>query len=105
MEVGDTIELRTSPSPGQHGLTKTLLRKGNGVQPTDGNLVSMHYHGTLDDGTVFDSTQSHGRPFKFHLGRDEVIKGWDIGVATMTIGEKAEWLLWREVGLWKPLWM
>ena len=47
---------------------------------------TMRYHGTLDNGTVFDSSRGR-KPLKFHLGMAEVIKGMDITVATMTIGE------------------
>ena len=47
----------------------------------------MRYHGTLDNGTVFDSSRGR-KPLKFHLGMAEVIKGMDITVATMTIGER-----------------
>lgn len=81
MNEGETLELRP-------GFTKTCLRKGSGVKPEDGNLCVMHYHGTLDDGQTFDSTRHRG-PFRFHVGMAEVIKGWDIAVATMSVGEKA----------------
>ena len=82
MNEGETIELRAG------GFTKTCIKKGNGVRPEDGNLCTMNYTGKLDDGTVFDSSVGKA-PFKFHLGLMEVIKGWDIAVATMTVGEKA----------------
>ena len=82
MNEGETIELRAG------GFTKTCVKKGNGVRPEDGNLCVMNYTGKLDDGTVFDSSVGK-KPFKFHLGMMEVIKGWDIAVAAMTVGEKA----------------
>ena len=82
MNEGETIELR----PGK--FTKTCVVKGGGNHPTDGHLVLVAYHGTLDDGTVFDTSRGR-KPITFHLGRAEVIKGWDIAVATMTVGEKA----------------
>merc|ERR1719231_534043 len=49
----------------------------------------MHYVGTLEDGTVFDSSRQRGRPFQFKIGHGKVIKGWDIGVMKMSLGEKA----------------
>jgi FKBP-type peptidyl-prolyl cis-trans isomerase len=49
----------------------------------------MYYTGKLTDGTQFDSNAGSGKPFKFTLGKGEVIKGWDIGVAQMRKGEKA----------------
>ena len=48
----------------------------------------MHYVGTLDDGTVFDSSYNRGEPFEFILGSGRVIQGWDIGVLGMKVGEK-----------------
>lgn len=57
--------------------------------PKSGQTVTVHYTGTLDDGTVFDSSRNRGKPFKFVIGRGEVIRGWDEGVARMSIGERA----------------
>ena len=82
--AGETIELR----PG--GFTKTCLVAGSGRQPEEGELCAICYTGRLDSGAVFDSSHESGRKaFVFHLGMAEVIKGWDIGIATMFIGEKA----------------
>ena len=51
----------------------------------------MHYVGTLEDGvTKFDSSRDRGTPFKFKLGVGQVIKGWDEGVAQMSIGQVAK---------------
>ncbi|KAF9889245.1 peptidylprolyl isomerase fpr4 [Aspergillus nanangensis] len=59
------------------------LGKGNAAK--SGNTVAMRYIGKLEDGKVFDSNKK-GKPFTFKLGKGEVIKGWDIGVAGMAIG-------------------
>jgi FKBP-type peptidyl-prolyl cis-trans isomerase len=56
--------------------------------PKPGNRVMVHYTGWLTDGTKFDSSVDRGQPFTFTLGRGEVIKGWDEGVATMHVGGK-----------------
>lgn len=83
--VGEEVEV-----PGTDGgLFKTVLVEGAGRQPVKGAKVSVHYVGTLLDGTKFDSSRDRGEYFEFDLGRGQVIKGWDKGVATMRVGEKA----------------
>lgn len=49
-----------------------------------------YFLGTLDDGTVFDSSRTRGKPFKFKVGKGEVIRGWDEGVARMSKGQRAK---------------
>lgn len=58
---------------------------GKGATAKSGNVVAMRYIGKLEDGKVFDSNKK-GKPFTFKLGKGEVIKGWDIGVAGMAPG-------------------
>lgn len=69
------------------GLTKTIIREGTGESPPAGANVKVHYVGTLEDGTKFDSSRDRGDHFKFRIGKQQVIKGWDMGVATMKQGE------------------
>ena len=79
-------------SPGGDGsLLKEVRRAGEaGNKPWKGDRVSVHYVGTLaEDGSHFDSSRDRGQPFKFTLGKAEVIQGWDLGVATMEKGELA----------------
>jgi peptidylprolyl isomerase len=61
---------------------------GTGAEPVQGQTVVVHYTGTLIDGQKFDSSVDRGRPFEFPLGRGRVIRGWDVGVATMRVGGK-----------------
>jgi peptidylprolyl isomerase len=69
------------------GLQYRDLVVGKGPQPKAGNTVVVNYTGTFTNGKVFDT--SVGKPpFKFALGRGQVIKGWDEGVATMHVGGK-----------------
>jgi peptidylprolyl isomerase len=77
-------------SGGDGGIMKKITREGQGEEtPASGNEVRAHYTGTLEDGTVFDSSVSRNKEFKFTIGQGQVIKGWDVGFASMKKGEKA----------------
>lgn len=69
------------------GLIITQLKPGNGPSPAATDTVRVHYHGTLRDGTVFDSSVERGQPAEFALNR--VIPCWTEGVALMKVGSKA----------------
>ncbi|CAK9007966.1 unnamed protein product [Durusdinium trenchii] len=79
------------------GVKKEIIQEapeGNYNLPKTGDEVTVHYVGTLQsDGSQFDSSRSREQPFKFTLGQGEVIKGWDLGVATMKKGEVAKFTL------------
>jgi FKBP-type peptidyl-prolyl cis-trans isomerase len=62
------------------------LTEGSGDSAVTGKRVTVHYVGTLTDGTKFDSSRDRGKGFSFKLGAGEVIRGWDEGVVGMKIG-------------------
>jgi FKBP-type peptidyl-prolyl cis-trans isomerase len=64
------------------------LQVGSGDEAKTGKTVSVHYTGTLTDGSKFDSSLDRGKPFEFELGAGRVIKGWDQGVVGMKVGGK-----------------
>lgn len=68
------------------GLQYEVIKEGSGAKPTLQDKVKVHYHGTLIDGKVFDSSVERGQPISFALG--QVIKGWQEGVQLMTVGSK-----------------
>jgi FKBP-type peptidyl-prolyl cis-trans isomerase FkpA len=70
------------------GLVYKTLKPGTGASPKATDVVSVHYHGTLPDGKVFDSSVQRGQPVEF--GLDRVIPCWSEAVQHMTVGEKAK---------------
>jgi peptidylprolyl isomerase len=70
------------------GLQYVDLEVGDGDSPGLGDTVVVHYTGWLEDGTKFDSSLDRGEPLEFQIGMGGVIRGWDIGMATMKVGGK-----------------
>ena len=71
---------------------------GQGAAPVTGQTVVVHYTGWLTDGKKFDSSKDRNDPFKFQLGRGQVIKGWDQGVASMKVGGKRKLTIPPDLG-------
>ncbi len=71
---------------------------GTGVEAVSGKLISVHYTGTLTNGTKFDSSVDRGAPFEFTLGIGEVIQGWDKGFAGMKVGGKRKLIIPSSMG-------
>ncbi|MEA2113090.1 MAG: FKBP-type peptidyl-prolyl cis-trans isomerase [Patescibacteria group bacterium] len=79
-------------------LKAEILKEGTGVEAKNGDKVSVHYIGVLEDGTKFDSSLDRGQPFAFTLGAGQVIRGWDLGVIGMKIGEARRLYIPSEFG-------
>lgn len=82
-------------------LEKTDLVVGTGAEATSGKRVTVHYVGTLTNGSKFDSSRDRDEPFDFVLGRGQVIKGWDEGVLGMREGGKRKLVIPPEMGYGK----
>lgn len=107
---GDSKDSGGSPSPTgpdvtfdegivtTSGLRYVEIAAGAGAAPQPGDLVKVHYTGTLTDGTKFDSSLDRGEPFSFRIGRGKVIKGWDEGIALMREGGKARLIIPPDLG-------
>ena len=81
------------------GVIKKIIRAGEqGPVPTEGEDVKVHYEGRLEDGTVFDSSYERNDPIAIAIGTGQVIKGWDLGIMTMKLNEKADLVIKSDYG-------
>jgi peptidylprolyl isomerase len=82
----------------ESGLQYEDIVEGTGAMPQPGQRVTVHYTGTLEDGTKFDSSRDRNRPFSFTVGVGQVIKGWDEGVGSMRVGGQRKLIIPPELG-------
>jgi peptidylprolyl isomerase len=87
-------KMTTTPS----GLQYRDDAVGEGQEAKAGDTVAVHYTGTLENGSKFDSSRDRGEPLRFPLGAGHVIKGWDEGVAGMKVGGKRTLVIPPELG-------
>lgn len=80
------------------GLKYIDQKVGDGASPSLGKEVTVHYTGTLENGTKFDSSVDRGTPFTFKIGVGQVIKGWDEGVMSMKVGGKRKLIIPGNLG-------
>ncbi len=94
---------------GTHAAEEAMVKTSSGLQYSDlvmgpgreahpGETATVHYTGTLIDGTKFDSSKDRNRPFSFRLGAGHVIKGWDEGVEGMKIGGTRKLIIPPQLG-------
>jgi peptidylprolyl isomerase len=81
-----------------NGLKIVINEEGTGVQPALGQTVKVHYHGTLEDGTKFDSSFDRNQPFSFPVGQGRVIRGWDEAFMSLKEGTHATITIPPELG-------
>jgi len=81
-----------------NGLRVAMLREGTGEFPKNGDNVTVHYRGTLLDGTQFDASYDRNQPFTFKVGTRQVIMGWEEGIPKIKIGGKAMLIIPSELG-------
>jgi len=74
------------------------VEEGEGAESKDGDTLSVHYTGTLMDGSKFDSSVDRGTPFEFQLGAGRVIQGWEEGMKGMKVGEKRKLTIPSKMG-------
>ncbi|MEJ1929667.1 FKBP-type peptidyl-prolyl cis-trans isomerase [Nostoc sp. NIES-2111] len=80
------------------GLKYVEIKEGTGATPKTGQTVVVHYTGTLEDGTKFDSSRDRNSPFNFKIGVGQVIKGWDEGLSTMKVGGRRTLIIPSDLG-------
>ena len=96
--TGEEASTEPTLTTTESGLQYEDIVEGTGAMPQSGQRVTVHYTGTLEDGTKFDSSRDRNRPFSFTIGVGQVIKGWDEGVASMRVGGQRQLIIPPELG-------
>jgi FKBP-type peptidyl-prolyl cis-trans isomerase FklB len=100
LKTGEDFLAANKEKPGvialSSGLQYEVISNGGGMKPQVSNKVTCHYHGTLIDGTVFDSSVKRGQPATFPL--NAVIRGWTEGLQLMAVGSKWRFFIPPQLG-------
>ncbi len=94
-EFVDTFVKKEGATKTASGLAYKVIKEGTGPSPKETDVVKVHYHGTLTDGTVFDSSVERKQEVSFPLNR--VIRGWTEGLQTMKVGGKSKFVIPSEL--------
>lgn len=93
-----TVETNNMENQIEKPLDIKVLKEGSGTEIKNGQKATVHYVGTLENGTTFDSSRARGIPFSFTLGEGKVIKGWELGILGMKVGELRKLTIQPEYG-------
>ena len=97
-EVEQVVEESEEEEVAQEDLAIEILEEGTGEEAQNGDSLKVHYTGTLEDGTKFDSSLDRGDPFVFTLGAGQVIQGWDLGLLGAKVGDKRKLTIPADLG-------
>lgn len=87
-QAAERLKMKQVLSPAIPAVKIEILENGSGKAAKNGDTVVVHYTGTLENGTKFDSSLDRGTPFSFVLGAGQVIAGWEQGILGMQVDEK-----------------
>ena len=97
-DLNPMVESKEPEESQEAGLKIEILEPGTGAKAQNGNRLTVHYAGYLEDGTKFDSSIDRGEPFSFVLGQGLVIQGWELGLQDSQAGEKRKLIIPSELG-------
>ena len=92
-EVEEVDALAIEPLPGDEDLVINDIAEGTGPGARVGDTLIVHYEGTFEDGTKFDSSYDRGEPFEITIGVSQVIRGWHLGLIGMKVSGKRELII------------
>lgn len=95
------VSTTTTMTTGSSELNVSVIKEGTGEPAKNGDTLLVHYTGTLEDGTVFDSSIPRGKPFSVTLGKGQVIPGWELGLLGMKVGEERKLIIPPELAYGK----
>lgn len=96
--ISNSVNFSNNIQPNTQSMKIETLKEGTGEGAKSGDLVTVNYLGTLENGQKFDSSYDRKQPFQFTLGQNQVIQGWEQGILDMKVGEKRRLTIPPELG-------